>query len=377
MNHQEKIPKKLIRELVALHLVFNLGAQRIRLLLQNVDFPGDIFRMDRGELQSIYSIGPKTADEIVAFDEWREVDRILEKTEKMGAELMTFWDGDYPLLLREIYDPPLLLWIKGNRQALQTDGIAIVGTRKAGQYGKDAAKHFARELSKLGLTIVSGLAYGIDGAAHRAAVDAAGCTIGVLGSGIDIIYPPGHKNLASDIIESGGAVISEFPLGAIPDASNFPVRNRIVSGMSLGTLVAASGIAGGSMITAKLALDQNREVFVVPHPIGTPNAVGCHSLIQRGMGKLVQNVEDILAEIEVHLSSQEDTRDFSGSSPWKSLDLDKLSTAICEALQDESLHIDDLADRLGTQPHTLLPKLLELEMHDCVRQRSGKNFELR
>lgn len=377
MNHQEKIPKKRVREFVALHLVPGLGAQRIRLLLQAVDHPQHIFRMDRGELQSIYGIGPKTAEDIVLFDDWTEVDRILKKTADIGAGLMTFWDEDYPRLLREIYDPPLLLWIKGNRQALQTDSVAVVGTRKAGSYGKDAATYFARGLSKSGLTVISGLAYGIDGAAHQATVEANGCTIGVLGSGIDVIYPSPHKKLAADIIDTGGAIISEFPLGAAPDAGNFPVRNRIVSGMSLGTLVVASGIAGGSMITAKLALDQNREVFVVPHPIGTPNAIGCNNLIQRGMGKLVQDVEDILAEIEVHVSKNEEISDLSDSPAWTSLELDELSTAICKTLQKNPLHIDDLAEQVGAKSHMLLPKLLELEMQECIRQTSGKNFELR
>lgn len=373
MNDQEK---KTLRALVALHLIPNLGAQRIRLLLQVRDDPADIFTMKRHELETIHTIGPKTAEQILAFDDWQEADRVLVKTEAIGAELMTFWDEDYPLLLREIYDPPLLLWIKGNRSCLNSDGVAIVGTRKAGSYGKDAARHFATALSRQGLSIISGLAYGIDGAAHRATVEANGCTIAVLGSGIDRIYPARHKKLAADIIDTGGAVISEFPLGAAPDTGNFPVRNRIVSGMSLGTLVVASGIDGGSMITAKLALDQNREVFVVPHPIGTPNSVGCNSLIQRGLGKLVQSVEDILPEIEMHLRVEETESPGPEPSRWKKQDLDEVSTAICQALEEGPLHIDTLSERLEMETHQLLSALLELEMQQCVRQKAGKQFEL-
>src|SRR5699024_3197005 len=172
----------------------------------------------------------------------------------------------------------------------------------------------------------------------------------------------GDKKLPPDIIDAGGAVISEFPLGTAPDAGNFPVRNRVVSGLSLGTLVAASGIAGGSMITAKLALDQNREVFVVPHPIGTPNAIGCNNLIQRGMGKLVQDVEDILAEIEVHVSAEDEMDTLSDEPRWRSLELDDLSAAVCRALQQNTLHIDHLAEQVGVKSHKLLPKLLELEI---------------
>lgn len=381
MNQREKTYKPPVREFVALHLLDNLGAQRIRLLLQAVEHPQLIFRLERHELKSIRGIGPKTADEVLGFTDWDEVDRILEKTERIGAQIMTYWDDDYPNLLREIYDPPLMLWIKGERSVLDTDAISIVGTRRVGNYGKKMAQKFAKELVDQNLTIISGLAYGTDGAAHKATVDAGGKTVAVLGSGIDWIYPSDHKGLAKEIVDTGGAVISEFPLGTAPEMGNFPVRNRIVSGMSLGTLVVASGLEGGSMITAKSALDQNREVFVVPHPVGHPNAIGCNSLIKRGMGKLVQNVDDILTEIEVHLQEQKvETGSEESVKPsqnkWESMKLDKLSTNICEALADQSLHIDHLAERLEVETHKLMPKLLELEMQGAIQQTAGKNFEL-
>ncbi len=234
----------------------NLGAKRIRLLLQSVEHPQLIFRLERHELESIHGIGPKTADEVVTFNKWEKVDRILEKTERTGAQIMTYWDDDYPSLLREIYDPPLMLWIKGDRSVLGTDSLAIVGTRKAGDYAISMAKQFAKELVDQNLTIISGLAYGVDGAAHQATVEAGGKTVAVLGSGIDWIYPSDHKGLTAKIVETGGAVISEFPLGTAPEMGNFPVRNRIVSGMSLGTLVVASGIDGGSMITIRIGSKQ-------------------------------------------------------------------------------------------------------------------------
>jgi len=381
LNQQEKTHKPPVREFVALHLLDNLGAQRIRLLLQSVEHPQLIFRLERYELESIRGIGPKTAEEVLGFNKWDEVDRILEKTERIGAQIMTYWDDDYPDLLREIYDPPLMLWIKGDRSVLDTNAISIVGTRRVGKYGKEMAQKFAKELVDQNLTIISGLAYGTDGAAHQATVDTGGRTVAVLGSGIDWIYPSDHKGLAKKIVDTGGAVISEFPLGTAPEMGNFPVRNRIVSGMSLGTLVVASGLGGGSMITAKSALDQNREVFVIPHPVGHPNAIGCNSLIKRGMGKLVQNVEDILTEINVHIKEQEvesGSADFSPSSQnkWESMELDDLSTSICEVLAEQSLHIDHLAERLKVETHKLMPKLLELEMQSVIRQKAGKNFEL-
>lgn len=378
MNHQERTHRTPVREFVALHLIDNLGAQRIRKLLQGVEHPQLIFRLNRHELESIRDIGPKTADDILTFNAWDEVDRILEKTDRIGAEIMTYWDDDYPTLLRQIYDPPIMLWIRGDRKALDTAAVSIVGTRKAGTYGRKMADRFATELVEQGLTIISGLAYGIDGVAHRATVKAGGKTVAVLGSGIDWIYPSDHKGLASEIVQTGGAVISEFPLGEAPEMGNFPVRNRIVSGMSLGTLVVASGIEGGSMITAKSALDQNREVFVVPHSIGHPNAVGCNSLIKRGMGKLVQNVEDILTEIQVHFKEQSNNTEPvpPKKKEWESHDLDELSIDICKTLEQEISHIDSIAEHLEMNAHEILPKLLELEMKGCVNQTAGKNFEL-
>lgn len=377
MNPQKKVQKKTpIRELVALHLIDNLGAQRIRVLVEAVEHPQLIFRMERHELQTIRGIGPKTAREIRAFNDWDEVDRVLEKTRRIGADLMTYWDDDYPPLLQEIFDPPVLLWIKGNRGALNTPSLSIVGTRKAGKYGRNVAAYFAGELVKKGVTVVSGLAYGIDGVAHKATVEAGGRTVAVLGSGIDNIYPFKHTRLAADITKTGGAVISEFPLGAKPDAGNFPIRNRIVSGISLGTLVVASGVKGGSMITAKSALDQNREVFVIPHPLGHPNSEGCNGLIKQGMGKLVQNVEDILDEIGVHISAESNGSSYKEQQYWKSMELDDLSTMICKSLQNKPLHADMLAEVLKMKTQELLPKLLELEIQKCVRQSTGKYFEL-
>lgn len=377
MKPQSKIQKKTpVRELVALHLVENLGAQRIRLLVEAVEHPKLIFRLKRYELETIRGIGPKTAREIRAFTDWAKVDQILEKTKRTGASLMTFWDEDYPPLLREIYDPPVLIWIKGSRNILQTDSLAIVGTRRAGKYGRKVADYFATELVKKGLTIISGLAYGIDGVAHKATIEAGGRTVAVLGSGIDNIYPFKHTRLAAEIVKTGGAVISEFPLGTKPDARNFPMRNRIVSGMSLGTLVVASGASGGSMITAKSALDQNREVFVIPHALGHPDSDGCNTLIKDGMGKLVQNVDDILEEIAVHVNTDPATRPYEEQPVWESLKLDSLSQRICKCLQDNPMHIDVLAQKVDIKTHKLLPKLLELEMLQCVRQNAGKSFEL-
>jgi DNA processing protein len=344
--------------------------------MQVVDHPQEVFRLGKEKLISIDGIGPTVANLILKFNGWDEVDRMLEQTEITGARIITFQDEIYPKLLREIYDPPILLWVKGDAKVLDTDGVAVVGTRRSTDYGLKKAGDFSKALVQQGLTVVSGLAYGVDASAHKATLAAGGKTVAVLGSGIDNIYPGKHKALADDIAESGGAVISEFPPGTKPDAGNFPVRNRIVSGMTLGTLVIESGLEGGSMITARSALDQNREVFAIPHSLDNENGRGCNAIIKRSWGKLVQDVDDILIELPITLS--QDGNDIKPQKPaWKILELDELSVSICGMLEQESAHIDAICEKLELPSHKLLPKLLELEMLECVRQTAGKNFELK
>jgi len=363
---------------LALGLVPNLGAYRIRLLMQRVAHPQEIFRLDSETLMRIDGIGPTVAKSIQTFNQWDEVDRLLDLTLKSGAQIISYQDKHYPKLLLEIFDPPILLWVKGSTDVLDTSGVAVVGTRRVTQYGKEKAAAFAEALVRNGLTVVSGLALGVDGVAHKATLKAGGTTIAVLGSGIDNIYPSSHSVLARQIVDNGGAVISEFPPRTNPDAGNFPVRNRVVSGMTLGTLVIESGLKGGSMITARSALDQNREVFAVPHSLDNRNGEGCNAIIKRGWGKLVQDVEDVLVELPIErIEDGQDPNSQIQTKRWKKMELDELAVSICELLEKEPVHIDDLSDHLELPSHKLLPKLLELEMLDCVRQTAGRNFELR
>ena len=382
MNHQAKKKKRnsndAIREYLALGLVPNLGAYRIKLLMQRVDHPQEIFRLGGKELMSIDGIGPVVANAIQKFNDWDEVDKLLKQTITCSAEIISYRDEAYPSLLREIFDPPILLWLKGDSGILDTPGVAVIGTRRATKYGLKKAEEFSAGLVRHHLTVVSGLAYGVDAAAHKATVAAGGKTIAVLGSGIDNIYPGKHRELAKNIWESGGAVVSEFPPGTNPDAGNFPVRNRIVSGLTLGTLVIESGLEGGSMITARSALDQNREVFAIPHSLDNENGKGCNAIIKRGWGKLVQHMDDILDELPVTITKGEHEATVKKSN-WKSVQLDDLSQSICGSLEKNTLpmHIDALSEKLELPSHRLLPKLLELEMMDCVRQTAGKKFELK
>ncbi len=344
--------------------------------MQRVHHPQEVFRLDREELTSIDGIGPVVAQAIRRFNDWDKVDELLEQTKACGASILSYQDNDYPLLLREIFDPPILLWLKGDSGILDSPGVAVIGTRRATNYGLKMAKEFTVDLVRNQLTVVSGLAYGVDAIAHKTTLEAGGKTIAVLGSGIDNIYPGKHRELAKSIWESGGAVISEFPPGTKPDAGNFPVRNRIVSGLTLGTLVIESGLEGGSMITARSALDQNREVFAVPHSLDNENGKGCNAIIKRGWGKLVQSVGDLMVELPVKVQAENSSTD-KQVPKWKNLELDELSVSICSLLEEEAYHIDRISEKLTLPPHRLLSKLLELEMMECVRQTAGKNFELR
>ena len=213
--------------------------------------------------------------------------------ERPGHSLLVFGEPGYPALLAEIPDPPALLFVAGNVDVLEHPQLAIVGSRRASRPGLDTAAAFSRSLARLGFSITSGLALGVDGAAHRAALEAGGATVGVLGTGLEKLYPQRHRQLASDMAAQGSAVISELPLDAGPNAGNFPRRNRIISGLSLGVLVIEASIASGSLITARLAAEQGREVFAIPGSIHHPGAKGCHQLIRDG-AQLVESIEHIL-----------------------------------------------------------------------------------
>lgn len=365
------------RALVALLQLPGFGIQSARKLIRatGTKNAADLFEMPLRDIMKVDGIGKTKAVELHKFSEWDKADKIIAKTEKLGAGLVSYTDPEYPQLLRHIYDPPLLLWVKGDPAVLNTDGVAVVGTRSPGRYGREQAESWSKMLSDRGLLIISGLAHGVDSVAHRTALTAAGKTVAVLGSGIDWIYPEKNRKLASDMCEQSGAVITEYPPGTKPDAGNFPERNRIVSGMSHGVLVVESGIKGGSMITARTALDQNKDVFVVPHQVGYLRGEGCNYLIRTGQGKLVQTIEDIMEELPVK-AEPGDAEQSTPVKKWTEMDLPDDARIICKLLEENTLHIDQLTDMTGTPTYKLLPVLLDLEMNGAVRQKAGKYFEL-
>ncbi len=367
------------RGLLALQQVPDLGLRRIKLLLDKTgtDDASDLFNMKARDLLRIDGIGETVAANIQNFKAWDAVDEIITKTTNIKASLVAFNDEEYPSLLRHIYDPPILLWIRGDQSVLNHDGIAIIGTRNPSRYGMEQAAKWATLLSDTGICINSGLAYGVDAIAHRNTLDAGGKTVAVLGSGIDVIYPYKNKPIAERIIENGGAVITEYPPGTPPDAVNFPGRNRIVSGMSRGVLVIESGIKGGSMITARYALDQNREVFVIPHPLNNARGEGCNYLIKTGQGKLVQTTEDIFDEISVESAVQAGRENPPVAKKWETMELNQNDRELCLILSSGDLHIDQISEQTGNPVYRLLPQLLELEMTGVIHQKAGKYFGLK
>lgn len=361
------------RALIGLSLVPGIGAQRMRALLAVLDAPSEVFRASRSTLTQVDGVGTQTAEAILTFDDHAAVEQEMKRADQLDATLVSPWDERFPDRLREIYDPPAFLWMRGTLPATDAPMITVVGTRRCTDYGRTQAHHFAAELARRGFTVVSGLAYGIDAAAHRGALDAGGRTISVLGSGVGRIYPQKHTGLAKRITKSG-AVLSEYRLDAEPDASNFPERNRILSGLSLGTLVVESYAEGGSLITARLAVEQNREVFAVPGAVTKDSSRGTNRLIQRGHAKLVLEVEDLLEELPTVVESGESDDEEVREAPDPTEDLSDEEQQLYDALTDTPVHIDVLCEETGLDPSAALPTLLKLEFKGLVRQLAGKQF---
>lgn len=292
----------------------------------------------------------------------------LDRLGRLGIRAVYPGHPSYPPLLAEISGRPSLLYVRGELVAGDDTAVAIVGTRRATPYGRQAAERIAAELAEAGVTVVSGLARGVDAAAHRAAVDVGGRTIAVLGSGPDVIYPAEHRRLAVQILESG-AILSEFPPGAKPDAQNFPARNRIVSGMTLGTLIVEAPARSGALITASFAADQGREVFVVPGSIFAESAEGTNALLRDG-ARLVRNGIDILEDLGLGV----------GRNPvatQSQIPLEENELRLYDALRNEARHIDELAEEAGLPAAAASALLLTMELKGLVRNHGAQYYVLR
>jgi len=274
-----------------------LGAKRKKNLLQHFNTIENLYNAKTEDLLNVSGIGKSYAELIINSKKEQNIDKHIEFMVKNNIDIISIQDAEYPEILKNIYDPPLSLYILGNKQILNDKSIAIIGCRECSTYGKNIAMELAYDIAKHKINIISGLASGIDSIAHKGAILAEGKTVAVLGNGLDTIYPAENFSLAREILQKGGAIISEYPLGEKPQKQNFPERNRIVSGMSKGIIVVEAKEKSGTLITVDFALEQGRDVFVVPGNINSPNSVGTNELIKQG-AKLITNYQDVIEEYE-------------------------------------------------------------------------------
>ena len=351
----------------ALRSVPLVGNVTFRRLIEHFGSPATALSASLEQLSGVKGLTAPAALSIKRYDHSKAAETESEAFAKSGAHLVTLLDDRYPSLLKEIPDPPPYLYLKGTLPASRTT-IAVVGSRSASDYGISITSRLSRELAEQGVTIVSGLALGVDTAAHRAALQAKGATIGVLGCGIDLVYPSINRQLYREM-EERGAIISEFPVGTPPDAPNFPRRNRIISGLSRGVLVVEAAEKSGSLITAGFALEQGREVFAVPGNITFRASRGTNSLIKQG-AKLVESVSDIIGELPPESAG------LPGWARKQGFVLSPAEEKICLILADKPLHIDELTVRSGLTVSAVSAMLLRLELQGAVMQLPGKMFTL-
>lgn len=376
---------------LALRSVNGIGNLAFKSLLDFFPSPYDVFQAPYSELVTIPGIGPKTASSVKAFADWQKLENELKDLNKFHIHLITCHDARYPVILKNIYDYPPILYVKGNLKENDLN-IAIVGSRMASTYGIYTTERLARELALSGMTVVSGMARGIDSAAHRGALAGRGRTIAVLGCGLDVIYPPENKDLFHNIA-ADGAVISEFALGTPPNAPNFPLRNRVISGLSLGVVVVEANERSGSLITARIAMEQGREVFAVPGNIDSYGSRGSHRLIKEG-AKLIENVHDILEEILPQISGtprnmspgeREESRGITkrdlpvqktppspGSPKCSFSENEKM---ILNILTTKPVDIDSIIAKSGLNVNETMNCLLNLELYDAILQLPGKLYK--
>ena len=351
---------------LALYHAPGIGPASFHQLLEQFRDPADVLQASSGQLQQFGL--PDSSIDALRHPDSRTIERDLEWQAQPGNRILTCRDPDYPALLREISDPPPLLYIHGNLQVLQEPQLAMVGSRNPTAAGRQTAIDFARHLSAAGLVITSGLALGIDAAGHQGALDAGAPTIAVMGTGLDRVYPARNRELAHQIA-GVGALVSEFPPGTPPRAEHFPRRNRIISGLSIGTLVVEAAIRSGSLISARYALEQGREVFAIPGSIHNPLARGCHHLIRQG-AKLVETAQDIMDELGALASAL----DFTATHATDHDTLPQLSddyTQLLESIGFENTSIDMLVKTTHLTPAEVSSMLLQLEMNGYIAANPG------
>jgi DNA processing protein len=350
---------------VGFNIVSGIGPARVKALLDHFDDLGRAWHATDGELRAA-GLDRRSIDNLLATRQEISLEDEMAKLRREGARVITWQDAEYPPRLQHIHSSPPVLYVKGEISPQDEWAVAVVGTRAPRAYGRQMVGEIATALAKSGITVVSGLARGIDSLAHRAALRIGGRTIAVLGCGIDIVYPHEHRGLADSIIESG-ALITEYPLGTRPEGSNFPPRNRIISGLSLGTLVIEAGKRSGALISADFALEQGREVFALPGNVNSPKSVGTNRLIQEGAAKLVMSVEDILEEL--NLTLVEHHQEVRMAVP-----ADERESRILQCISGEPVHVDEIGQKTGLPIAEVTSTLAMMELKGMVRQVGGMNY---
>lgn len=357
-----------LENLIKLSLVPRVGQATIRKLISKLETPENVFSASIQDLIQVEGIEKATAEKILNFDSNKILEKQIASFEKSGAEAIHFWHSDYPQLLKEIHSPPLILYVLGKLPTLKEIPIAVVGTRVPTVYGKFVTEKIVNELVEKNCTVVSGFARGIDSISHRSTCAKEAKTVAILGSGLDVIYPSENKDLIDKVLFNGGAIVSEFPFGTRPDSRNFPIRNRIVSGISLGVVVVEAGIKSGAKITADLALTQGKEVFAIPGPINSPKSAGTNQLIQNG-AKLTTGIDDIIKELEFYFNVENKEKQTSF--------LPKLlpeEERFVSSLEPNGTHIDKITEVTKIPVFRCLTIALALEIKGIVKQYPGKIF---
>jgi DNA processing protein len=349
---------------IGFNIVRGIGPTRLRALL---DYFGDVERAWHAPARELRRAGldRRSLENLIACRAALDLDQELKRIAATGAQVLTWESPSYPRLLREIPDPPPVLYVKGTLEEEDAWAVAVVGTRRASAYGLEVTRRLTKALSRSGITIVSGLARGIDGEAHRAALEAGGRTIAVLGCGIDRVYPPEHRKLAQQITAQG-ALVSDYPLGTEPEGRNFPPRNRIISGLSLGVLITEAGVRSGALITADFAADQGREVFAVPGNMLARGSAGTNALIRDG-ARIVLRPEDVLEELNLTMVAEQ-------AEARQVLPADETEAALLDHLSAEPTHVDELRQQVGLPIAQVTSTLAMMELKGMVRQVGGMKY---
>ena len=349
---------------IGFNLIKGIGAVRMQALIQHFDDLGNAWRATPAELAQA-GLGLKLIERVIQARENVDLEKLWAKIEAQGIKILTWEDDDYPQRLKEIDQPPPVLYIRGDYLPDDVFAVGVVGTRRVTAYGRQITEELAAFLAANGITVISGLARGVDAIAHQTALKAGGRTIGVLGSGVDKIYPPEHRVLAEKMMERG-AIMSDYAPGTPPDASNFPPRNRIVSGLSLAVVVIEAGETSGALITAEFAAEQGREVFAVPGSILAPQSKGTNKLIQRGALPLL-SVDDLMQALDL-------TRMGEQKAARKIIPADETEAKLMTVLGNEPLHVDEIRNQTELPIEKVSATLALMELKGMVRQVGGMNY---